>query len=134
MVGYEDALMPDPHLTVWYNTRCPVCDAGIDRQRNKLLAAVRAGTIAFRDINLEPAALAAHGASLEDIRRRLHATDADGRLLVGADVAIAVWRLTPGEGWLATLLGNAVMRPLTRFTYDRFADVLYAWNRRKGHW
>jgi predicted DCC family thiol-disulfide oxidoreductase YuxK len=126
--------MPLPPLTVWYNTRCPVCDAGIDRQRNKLLDAVKAGTIAFRDINLEPDALAAHGASLEDIRRRLHATDAAGQMLVGADVAIAVWRLTPGEGWLAALAGNRVVRPLTRFVYDRFADVLYAWNRRKGHW
>ena len=126
--------MPNPYLTVWYNTRCPVCDAGIDRQRNKLLAAVKAGTIAFRDINLEPDALAAHGASLEDIRRRLHATDETGRLLVGADVAIAVWRLTPGEGWLAALVGNPVMRPVARFAYDRFADLLYAWNRRKGHW
>lgn len=126
--------MPNPRLTVWYNTRCPVCDAGIDRQRNKLIAVVAAGTIAFRDINLEPGALAAYGASLEDIRRRLHATDDAGRLLVGADVAIAVWRLTPGEGWLAALAGNPVMRPLTRFAYDRFADLLYAWNRRKGHW
>jgi predicted DCC family thiol-disulfide oxidoreductase YuxK len=123
-----------PLLTVWYNTRCPVCDAGIDRQRNKLLAAVQAGTIAFRDINQEPEALAAHGASLEDIRRRLHATDQDGRLLVGADVAIAVWRLTTGERWLATLLGNPVALPATRFVYDRFADLLYAWNRRKGRW
>ena len=35
--------MPNAHLTIWYNTRCPVCDAGIDWQRNKLLAAVRRG-------------------------------------------------------------------------------------------
>jgi predicted DCC family thiol-disulfide oxidoreductase YuxK len=126
--------MAERRLVVWYNTRCPVCDAGIDRQRNKLLAAVQAGAIAFRDINLEPAALAAHGASLEDVRRRLHATDDTGRLLVGADVAIAVWRVTPGERWLAALIGNPVMRPVTRFIYDRFADWLYAWNRRKGHW
>jgi predicted DCC family thiol-disulfide oxidoreductase YuxK len=127
-------LMTEPRLVVWYNTRCPVCDGGINRQRNKLIDAVKAGTIEFRDINLEPAALAAHGASLEDIRRRLHATNDKGRLLVGADVAIAVWRRTPGEGWLAALLGNPVVRPLTRFAYDRFADLLYAWNRRKGHW
>jgi predicted DCC family thiol-disulfide oxidoreductase YuxK len=126
--------MTAPHLTVWYNTRCPVCDAGINRQRNKLLAAVQAGTIVFRDINLEPSALAAHGASLEDVRRRLHATDETGRLLVGADVAIAVWRLTPGEGWLAAIAGNPVARPVTRLLYDRFADLLYAWNRRKGRW
>jgi len=126
--------MPQPRLTVWYNTRCPVCDAGISRQRNKLIALVKAGAIEFRDINQEPDALSAHGASLDDIRRRLHATDDAGRLLVGADVAIAVWRMTPGEGWLATLLGNPVMRPVTRFAYDRFADVLWAWNRRKGRW
>ena len=126
--------MPTPRLTVWYNTRCPVCDAGIVRQRNKLRSLVRARAIEFRDINLEPDALAAHGATLDDIRRRLHATDDTGRLLVGADVAIAIWRMTPGEGWLATLLGNPVMRPLTRFAYDRFADVLWAWNRRKGRW
>jgi predicted DCC family thiol-disulfide oxidoreductase YuxK len=126
--------MTAQHLVVWYNTRCPVCNAGINRQRNKLLAAVQAGTIEFRDINLEPEALAGHGASLADVRRRLHATDDAGRLLVGADVAIAVWRLTPGERWLAALFGNPVVRPLTRFAYDRFADLLYAWNRRKGRW
>jgi predicted DCC family thiol-disulfide oxidoreductase YuxK len=121
-------------LTVWYNTRCPVCDAGIRHQKRRLVEAVKAGRIGFRDINLEPEALAHYGASLEDIRRRLHATDANGRLLVGADVAIAVWRATPGEGWLASLLGNPVTLPLTRFVYDRFADLLYAWNRRKARW
>jgi predicted DCC family thiol-disulfide oxidoreductase YuxK len=121
-------------LTVWYNTRCPVCDAGISWQKRRLIEAVKAGRIAFLDINLEPAALAGFGASLEDIRRRLHATDADGRMLVGADVAIAVWQATPGEGWLASLFGNRLTLPLTRFAYDRFADLLYAWNRRKGRW
>ena len=126
--------MPSPHLTVWYNTRCPVCDAGIDWQRNKLLAMVRAGTLEFRDINEAPDALARYGAGLDDIRRRLHATDAEGRLIVGADVAIALWRLTPGEGWLATLLGNRVTLPVTRFVYDRFADLLFAWNKRNGRW
>ena len=126
--------MPKPALTVWYNTRCPVCDGGITRQKRRLIEAIKAGRIEFRDINLEPAALAGHGASLEDIRRRLHATDAEGRLLVGADVAVAVWRATRGEGWLATLFGNPVALPLTRFAYDRFANLLYAWNRRKGRW
>jgi predicted DCC family thiol-disulfide oxidoreductase YuxK len=121
-------------LVVWYNTRCPVCNAGISRQQRRLIEAVKAGRVEFRDINLEPDALAHHAASLEDIRRRLHATDAEGRLLVGADVAIAVWKVTPGEGWLAALLGNPVVRPLTRLAYDRFADLLYAWNRRNGRW
>jgi predicted DCC family thiol-disulfide oxidoreductase YuxK len=126
--------MSTPRLIVWYNTRCPVCNGGIDWQRNKLLAAVRAGRISFKDINDEPDALALYGASLDDVRRRLHATDEAGRLIVGADVAIAIWLLTPGEGWIAALFGNRLMLPLTRFGYDRFADVLFAWNRWKGHW
>ncbi|QOZ75102.1 thiol-disulfide oxidoreductase [Bradyrhizobium sp. CCBAU 53351] len=121
-------------LTVYYNTRCPVCDAGIDPQRNKLPALVRAGTVEFRDINEQPDALAHFGASLDDIRRRLQATDEAGRLIVGADVAVALWRLTPGEEWLAALFGNRVALPVTRFCYDRFADLLFAWNRWCGRW
>ena len=126
--------MPGRRIVVWYNTRCPVCNGGIDWQRNKLVAAVRVGRIAFKDINEQPEALAAYGASLDDVRRRLHATDESGRLLVGADVMIAIWRATPGEGWLASLFGNPAILPITRFAYDRFANILFAWNRRKGHW
>ena len=121
-------------LVVWYNTRCPVCNGGIDWQRNRLLAAVRSGAVEFKDINEQPDALARYGATLDDIRRRLHATDEAGRLIVGADVAVALWRITPGEGWLAALFGNRLTLPFTRFFYDRFADILFAWNRRKGRW
>jgi predicted DCC family thiol-disulfide oxidoreductase YuxK len=122
------------HLTIYYNTRCPVCDAGIDWQRNRLLAAVHSGAIEFKDINEQPDSLSRYGATLDDIRRRLHATDENGRLIVGADVAVALWRITPGQGWLAALVGNRVTLPFTRFFYDRFADLLFAWNRRNGRW
>jgi predicted DCC family thiol-disulfide oxidoreductase YuxK len=87
-------------LTVWYNTKCPVCNAGIDWQRSRLVRAARSGLIEFRDVNLEPDALLRFGAGLEDVRRRLHAVDAEGRLYVGADCAIAIWlvtRATPGS-------------------------------------
>jgi len=123
-----------PLLTVYYNTKCPVCNGGIDWQRSRLVQAARAGLIDFRDINLEPEALSRFGAGLEDVRRRLHAIDADGHLRVGADCAIAICQLTPGDGWLARIVRLPVIRPIARVVYDRFADLLYAWNRRKGHW
>lgn len=126
--------MPRPALTVWYNDRCPVCDGGIAWQRRRLVKAARAGTIAFLNINLEPDALSSFGVGLEDVRRRLHALDANGRLLVGADCAIAMWRHTPGLAPMGWLLGLPVIRTLSRLAYDAFADRLYAWNRRKGHW
>jgi predicted DCC family thiol-disulfide oxidoreductase YuxK len=123
-----------PKLTVWYNTKCPVCNAGINRQRNRLLQAAQSGAIEFRDINFEPDALARFGADVEDVRRRLHAVDAAGRLHVGADCAAAIWLRTPGDAWLGRLLGLPLVRDIGRFAYDRFADQLYAWNQRKGHW
>jgi predicted DCC family thiol-disulfide oxidoreductase YuxK len=126
-------------LTVWYNTKCPVCNAGIGWQHQRLVRAARDRPdwnreIEFRNINLEPDALSRFGIGIEDVRRRLHGVDADGRLYVGADCAIAIWLRTPGDVWLGRLLGAPVLRQITRVGYDRFADLLYAWNRRKGHW
>ncbi len=126
--------MPRPALTIYYNTKCPVCDAGVGWQSRKLIAAARAGLVDFRDINREPQALARFGASLDDIRRRLHALDEDGRLLIGADVVLAVWRLTPGEEWLAKIFGAPGFLQATRLAYDRFADLLWLWNKRAGRW
>lgn len=121
-------------LTVYYNTKCPVCNAGIDWQHSRLLRAARAGVIEFRDINREPDAPSRFGAGIEDVRRRLHTVDADGHLHVGADCAIATWQATPGDVWLGRLLGLPIIRPIARVVYDGFADLLYAWNRRMEHW
>ncbi|MGA7325098.1 MAG: DCC1-like thiol-disulfide oxidoreductase family protein [Rhodomicrobium sp.] len=126
--------MTSPKLTVWYNTRCPVCNGGINWQRNRLVNAARSGAIEFRDINLEPEALARFGAGIEDVRRRLHGVDAEGQLYVGIACALETWGRTPGDRWLAQLLGMPVMRQMAGFGYDRFADLLYSWNRWKRHW
>jgi predicted DCC family thiol-disulfide oxidoreductase YuxK len=123
-----------PKLTVWYNTKCPVCNAGIDWQRSRLVRAARSGAIEFRDINLEPDALSRFGADVNDVRRRLHAVDADGGPHFGIDCAIEIWRRTPGDGWLAGIVRLPVIRQIAGFGYDRFADVLFAWNRRAGRW
>jgi predicted DCC family thiol-disulfide oxidoreductase YuxK len=126
--------MVHPKLTVWYNSKCPICNGGIRWQRKRLVQAARAGAIEFRDINLEPDALARFGAKIEDVRRRLYGVDTDGRLHMGSDCAIEIWRRTPGDAWLGRLLGLPILRQIARFGYDRFADLLYAWNRSKGRW
>ena len=124
----------NPQLTVWYNTKCPICNGGINWQRSRLVRAAHDGVIAFRDINLELNALSRYSATVADVRRRLHGVDATGRLYVGADCAIEIWRRTPGDVWPAGLLSLPFVRPVARFVYDRFADALYAWNCWKGHW
>jgi predicted DCC family thiol-disulfide oxidoreductase YuxK len=121
-------------LTVWYNTKCPVCNAGIDWQHSRLVRAARSGAIDFRDINLEPDALSCFGVGVNEVRRRLHAVDTDNRLYAGIDCAIAIWLRTPGDIWLGRLLGLPMVRPAAGVAYNRFADLLYAWNRWKGRW
>jgi predicted DCC family thiol-disulfide oxidoreductase YuxK len=123
-----------PKLTVWYNGKCPVCNAGINWQRDRLLKAVRADRIEFRDINLEPESLARFGASVEDVRHRLHGLDPSGRLYIGAACAAEIWLRTPGDRWLGRLIRLPVVRQLAQMSYDGFAALLYRWNRSKGRW
>ncbi len=126
--------MKQSKMTVWYNTKCPVCNRGITRANQRLARAVSSGRIEFLDINLEADALREFGADIADVRRRLHAVDDQGRLYVGADCAIEIWRCTPGQRWLGQFAGLPVIRQIAGFVYDRFADGLYAWNRRKERW
>ncbi len=124
----------DHPFIVWYNTKCPICNAGINWQRDRLARAARDGLIVFRDINFEPDALSNYAVAIADVRRRLHGVDADGRLYVGADCAIKIFGLMPGEVWLARILSLPIIRPLAHLAYNRFADALFAWNRWRGHW
>jgi predicted DCC family thiol-disulfide oxidoreductase YuxK len=121
-------------LTVWYNTRCPVCDYGISRQRHRLAQTAASGGLEFRDINFEPDALAHFGASLEDVRRRLHGVDAFGQYYVGADCVREIWLRTPNDAWLGRILKWSPIAGIARMLYDRFAALLYRWNRRQRHW
>ena len=114
--------------------RCPVCEAGIAAERNRLLPLVHSGRVEFREIDHEPEALRKLGASLEDVCRRLHAFNADSQPVVGADVALELWRMGSRRLWLAALLGLPGLRQLTRLGYDLFAEALYRWNLRRGHW
>ena len=102
-------------LTVWYNTKCPVCNAGIDWQHHRLVRAARAGTIDFRDINLEPDALSGFGVGVNDIRRRLHAVDGENRLYAGIDCAIRSGferPVTSGSGGWSGCRGRSSTKPL----------------------
>jgi hypothetical protein len=37
-----------------------------------------------------------------------------------------------GAGVACRAAGNRLMLPVMHFAYDRFADILFAWNKRKG--
>ncbi|HEV7928668.1 MAG TPA: DUF393 domain-containing protein [Nitrosospira sp.] len=118
---------------VYYNSACPVCDAGIKDQRQRM-AACGVKDVEWIDVHAHPEAVEEVGAPLEQVRERLHVKAEDGRLDVGADAFTRLWSKTPGQRWMAKLLRLPVIRQITRLVYNAFARLLYGWNRAKGHW
>lgn len=121
---------------LYYNSACPVCRTGIEQQRARMDDALPEGsaTIQWCDIAATPDAAQEIDRSVDQVRHSLHMVDDKGRLLVGANVAIAVWAMTPGRRWLGWLVGLPVLRQMARWGYNRFADRLFAWNKRHGRW
>ena len=119
---------------VFFNSACPVCRAGVANQRERMQATGAGCDIEWCDVATDPAALGGRGITVDDVRLKLYAEDEQGNLHVGADAFAALWRETPGRRWLGRLLSAPGLSRPARWAYDRFADFLYAWNRRHGRW
>ena len=121
-------------LTVWYNTKCPVCDAGIARHRRRLARAARDGAVEFlQHQSCARGALFSRRDRGSRAVRRLHGIDGEGRRYLGADCAVQIRRRVPGDEWIARLLGAAPVRPAVNRSYDRFADLLYRYESSPPH-
>jgi len=118
---------------VYYNSACPVCNAGIKDQRRRM-EACGIEDIEWVDVHTNPEAVSEVGASLEHVRERLHVKDSDGQLNVGADAFTRLWSQTRGQRRLAKLLRLPGLKQLTHLAYNVFARLLYCWNRTKGRW
>jgi predicted DCC family thiol-disulfide oxidoreductase YuxK len=118
---------------VYYNSACPVCNAGIKEQRQRM-EACGIKDIEWVDVHMHPEAVSEVGASLEQVRERLHVKTPDGHLDVGVDAFTQLWSQTPGQRWFARLLRLPILKQCAHFTYNIFARLLYLWNRAKRHW
>jgi len=116
------------NATVYYNSACPVCDAGIRDQRQRMQAC----NINWVDVHTQPEAVSDFNGELESVRERLHVRDANGKILIGEQALAALWSQTQGRRWLAWL--TLRLGFLTRPLYNVIARQLYRWNRRRGHW
>lgn len=118
---------------VYYNSACPVCNAGIKDQRRRMEACGIKG-IEWIDVHAHPDAVSELDAPLEKVRERLHLKTSTGQIDVGTDAFLDLWSQTPGQRWLANLLRLPILKQLTRLAYNIFARLLYRWNRAKRHW
>ena len=119
-------------LKVYYNSACPVCNAGIRGQKQRMNGCPV--DIQWIDIHSQPEAPTEIGAQQEFVRERLHLVDEKGELRVGAEAFRALWAHTPGQGALAQLTGLPLLNLLSNWAYNAFAALLYAWNRANRRW
>jgi predicted DCC family thiol-disulfide oxidoreductase YuxK len=119
-------------IKVYYNSACPVCEAGINGQRQRMEACP--AQVEWIDIHRNAAAACEIGVQRELIRERLHVVDENGELRIGAEAFEALWRHTPGQRRMAWFIHLPVVRVIAQWAYNGFAAGLYAWNRVKGRW
>ena len=120
--------MDQPTTTVYYNSACPVCEAGICYQR----AQMQGRAVEFVDVHTQPGVAEQLGIDLEFLRERLHVRDAEGHMQTGERAFAALMAQTPSQRWLARL--TRPLRLLTGPLYNVVARLLYRWNRRRGNW
>jgi predicted DCC family thiol-disulfide oxidoreductase YuxK len=117
---------------VYFNSACPVCNAGIRWQRRRMPAQICA--VDWLDVHRDHALVRELGTDLESVRRKLYVVDERGVVHVGADAFTYLWKHTPGWRWLGRLFSMPILRSLGRITYDGWAALLYRWNRYMKHW
>ncbi|MCB1935802.1 MAG: DUF393 domain-containing protein [Nitrosomonas sp.] len=118
---------------VYYNSACPVCKAGIEKQRS-LMENCGIKDIDWVDVHTQPETATETPSSLEQIRERLHIKDESGQIRIGADAFIFLWLRTPKLRWLGKISQFPVIKPIFQLSYNLFAKLLYRWNRSLKHW
>jgi len=117
-------------ISVLYNSACPVCNAGIRRERNRM----QNSGVRWRDIHTEPGVLDNTGLEKEFVRQRLHVVDDAGNQYIGIDAFIALWNASPAQAWKARLFSFPVIHRLSVVAYNVFAWLLYKFNRLLKRW
>ena len=96
---------------VYYNSACPVCNAGIKDQRRRM-EACGVKDIEWIAVHTHPDVVSELGAPLEKVRERLHLKTPTGQIDVGADAFLDLWSQTPGQQHLANLLRLPILKQL----------------------
>jgi predicted DCC family thiol-disulfide oxidoreductase YuxK len=89
-------------VRVYYNSACPVCNAGVTDQRRRMEGC--SADVEWIDIHANPHRVEDIGASQEFVRKRLHVVDENGAVHIGSDAFHALWKRTPGQQHFARFI------------------------------
>jgi predicted DCC family thiol-disulfide oxidoreductase YuxK len=117
-------------IKVYYNSACPVCNYGINKQKGRMDTC----EVDWHDVHNDVESHKDISSDLEFVRERLHVIDENNEVKIGIEAFITIWKHSPGEHWKATIISLPVIKQLATVSYNVFARILYIWNRSLGHW
>ncbi|MFI4938014.1 MAG: DUF393 domain-containing protein [Candidatus Berkiellales bacterium] len=117
-------------IKVYYNSACPVCNAGIAKQKLKTTEC----SVQWIDIHSNIASRKDIAKDIETLRKQIHLIDDNQQLKVGIAAFEVLWRHSPKDQWKAKIIALPVIKQLALMGYFIFSQLLYQWNRLKGHW
>ncbi len=119
-------------VEVLYNGVRPVCHAGAcDLERRRAVA--KAGVV-LTDVSQDSEALTRAGVTLDQVRLKMDAIDANGRVVAGMPAVALAWAVTPPYRPLGRLMQIAPFSWIGAGVYHLFAHALWARNRACGRW
>ena len=108
--------------TIFYDGKCGLCS----REINYYKTIAEADNFLWLDIATDPTPLESLEISQADGLRRLHGLDAAGRLHIGVDAFVLIWRALPYWRLLGMFVGLPGVKQLAELIYNRFADYRFS--------
>ena len=105
-------------ITVFYDGLCGLCRREIAHYQR----IAPKGVFHWQDITADASPITALGIGYADGLKLLHAQDAEGRLHVGVDAFLLIWRQIPRWRILGRIVALPLIRPLADSLYRLFAD------------
>ena len=110
--------------TVYFDGACPLCRREITHYRSQ------GGAEAVAWVDVAACDLAVLGGLSRDAAlARLHVRQADGSLVSGAAVFVAIWKRLPAYGWLAGIAARGPMLKIMDAAYSGFLHLRPLWRR-----
>jgi predicted DCC family thiol-disulfide oxidoreductase YuxK len=114
--------------TIYYDGGCPLCRAEIQTYQN----ATGGHTLRWVDANGCPETDLGQGLSRPGALARLHARQADGALVSGAQAFVLIWSALPRWRWLASLARLPWALPVMELCYASFLKLRPLWRPAKS--
>lgn len=105
-------------ITVFYDGKCGLCAKEINHYRKIAPNDI----FNWQDITQSMTELSKEGVSLSDGLKLLHARNSDGKLHIGVDAFILIWKQLKRWKLLAHIASLPVINPILKFGYKHFAE------------